>query len=120
MSHKFGRDVRLRTRAEFTAVQDTGRRVSSRYVTLIGRVNALGRDRLGIIASRRVGGAVLRNRAKRRLREIFRQGQPDMSQPPGPTLDVVAIARADLAKAPFGQLRTDVESALRRLRSGLR
>jgi len=120
MSHKFGRDVRLRTRAEFTAVQDAGRRVSSRYVTLLGRVNALGRDRLGIIASRRVGGAVLRNRAKRRLREIFRQGRPDVTLQPQPTLDLVVIARADLARAPFSQVRADVESALRRLRSGLR
>ena len=94
MSKTFGREVRLRTRAQFTAVQDHGRRVSSRYVTLLAKTNDLGRDRLGIIASRRVGSAVMRNRAKRRLREIFRQEQPDVSSAAQPSIDVVAIARA--------------------------
>jgi len=120
MSQKFGRDVRLRTRAEFTAVQDTGRKVSSRHVILIGRPNQAGRDRLGIIASRRVGDAVARNRAKRRLREIFRQGEPDVITTGQPSLDLVAIARASLVDAPFAELRSDVQSAVRRLRSGLR
>ena len=53
---KFPRAARLHVRAEFDAVQDRGRRVTARYLTLIGRPNALERDRIGIIASRRVGG----------------------------------------------------------------
>ncbi len=120
MSKTFGRVVRLRTRAQFTAVQDHGRRVSSRYVTLLAKTNDLGRDRLGIIASRRVGSAVMRNRAKRRLREIFRQEQPDVSSAAQPSIDVVAIARADLARAPFSDVRSDVKAALGRLRKGTR
>ena len=117
MPQKFGRDVRLRARAEFTAVQDNGRRVSSRFLTLIGRANGLGYDRLGIIASRRVGGAVVRNRAKRRLREIFRREEPDGMTPDPKSLDIVAIARRDLALAPFVLVRADVQAALKKLRS---
>jgi ribonuclease P protein component len=116
MSQEFGRDVRLRARAQFTAVQDKGRRVSSRYLTLLGMTNALGRDRLGIIASRRVGDAVTRNRAKRRLREIFRQGEPDVLVPGQPALDIVAIARGQLASAPVADVRADFQTALRKLR----
>jgi ribonuclease P protein component len=116
MSKRFGRDVRLRARAEFTAVQDNGRRVSSRFLTLLGMRNGLGRDRLGVIASRRLGGAVVRNRAKRRLREIFRQGAPDVIPTGQPSLDLVAIARRDLALAPFAEVRADVRSAITRLR----
>jgi ribonuclease P protein component len=91
--------------------------VSSRFMTLVARPNALARDRLGVVASRRVGGAVLRNRAKRRLRELFRRrAEPDMSQAARSGYDIVAIARPELATAPFGQVRSDFDAALRRLR----
>ena len=117
VSLRFSAAVRLRSRHEFTAVQENGRRVAARYVTLLGRPNALERDRLGIIASRRLGGAVARNRAKRRLREVFRRGlATDARHPPGRTLDVVAIARRELLDAPFAALEADVQNALRRLR----
>ena len=58
-------------------MQETGRRVATKYVTLLGKANTLGHDRLGVIASRRLGNAVMRNRAKRRLRELFRHTHPD-------------------------------------------
>jgi ribonuclease P protein component len=107
---------RLRSRHEFTAVQERGRRVAARYVTLLGLPNALDRDRLGVVASRKVGGAVVRNRATRRLRELFRR-VPANGRPAGEqTLDVVAIARRELADAPFAALEADFQRALRTLR----
>jgi ribonuclease P protein component len=113
----FGSDVRLRSRHEFTAVQESGRRVAARYMTLLGLPNALDRDRLGVVASRRVGGAVVRNRAKRRLRELFRRGLPADRRSAGErTFDVVAIARRELADAPFAELEADFQRALRTLR----
>ena len=104
--------TRLRARAEFLAVQNAGRRVSARYVTLLGLPNTLGTDRLGIIASKRVGGAVSRNRAKRRLRELFRRAIDRGDRP----MDIVAIARADIVDAPFALVETDFHAALRKLR----
>lgn len=117
MSSTFGPRVRLHTRAEFMAVQNGGRRVATRYFTLLGRPNALGRDRLGIVASRRVGGAVVRNRAKRRFRDIFRReaGAPDDGTER--SLDVVVIARSESLAAPFGVLQADFHTALEKLRS---
>jgi len=115
--HPFGRDVRLHSRAEFDAVQDGGRRVSAKYLTMIGRPNGRACDRLGIIASRRVGGAVVRNRAKRRLRELFRRESPARAVEEGRrAMDVVIIARTALAVAPFAEIATDFQEALRRLR----
>lgn len=56
--------------------------------------------RLGVVASRRVGGAVTRNRAKRLLREVFRRRRPrrDVSA------DVVLVARAAIARATFEEV----------------
>ena len=114
---RFSADDRLRARHEFTAVQDGGRRVAARYMTLLGRPNALDRDRLGVVASRKVGGAVVRNRAKRRLREVFRRGLPADGRLPGDrALDVVAIARRELVDAPFAAVEADFQRALRTLR----
>jgi ribonuclease P protein component len=117
MPHKFGRDVRLRSHAQFQAVSDHGRRVTARYMTLLGRPNVLGRDRLGIIASRRIGGAVVRNRAKRRIREVFRRQMAGADAGPQPRpLDLVVIARRELVGAAFTVVATDFQTALRKLR----
>ena len=89
MSSRFRPAVRLTSRVEFRAVQQRGRRVAARYVTLLGRPNDRGCDRLGIIASREVGGAVVRNRAKRRLREMFRHAGAG----PGDSIGPAAVRR---------------------------
>jgi len=109
---KFGRNARLRTRVQFDQVQRSGRRVSTRFWTLIGFPNSLEIDRLGIIASRRLGGAVIRNRAKRRVREVFRRRDPRAGQ----ALDVVVIARHSLIEAAFPEVEADFRAALGRLR----
>ena len=84
-----------------------------RFVILVGKPNDRAADRLGIIASRRVGNAVARNRAKRRLRDMFRRREPLA----GPrALDVVAIARPDLVRAPFADVQLDFLAALKKLR----
>lgn len=90
--------------------------MSGRYVTLIGVPNSLGSDRLGIVASRRVGGAVIRNRAKRRLREIFRRDLPSRAAAASRAFDVVAIARRELVDAPFAAAEADFVAALGKLR----
>jgi len=113
MSEAFRSAARLRSRGEFVAVQKGGRRVAGRFLTLLAQQNNHGRDRLGIIASRRVGNAVVRNRAKRRVREIFRR----LPAGDGRTLDVVAIVRTEAAKAPFDAVSAEFHVALKKLRA---
>lgn len=112
-----GPERRLRSRDEFDAVRTHGRRVQTRYLTVLALPNALGRDRLGIIASRRLGGAVLRNRAKRRVRELFRL-RADRAECAASvrSLDLVVIPRREVAEAPFSQIVLEFGSALSRLR----
>lgn len=71
--------------------------------------------RVGFTASRKVGGAVVRNRAKRRLRAAAAHILPDAGRP---GTDYVLIARAATAARPFAALLDDLETALRRVAPG--
>lgn len=116
MPLRFGPRVRLRARGEFSLVQKQGRRVATTYMTVLALPNSLDCDRLGIIASRRLGGAVMRNLAKRRVREVFRRMEPALSAARGiRSLDVVVIPRRELTTAPFATIESDLASALGRL-----
>jgi ribonuclease P protein component len=117
MAFTHGSGVRLRSRREFAAVQEHGRRVATRYLTVLAIPNTLGEDRLGIIASRRLGGAVVRNRAKRRIREIFRQRSDALRASDGRrALDVVVIPKREMVAAPFPVVEAEFAGALGRLR----
>ncbi len=69
--------------------------------------------RLGFTASRKVGGAVQRNRARRRLKAAAGQV---MTVHAVPGMDYVLVARAETVKRPFPGLIADLETALRRLK----
>lgn len=103
---------RLRKRVEFTRVQSGGRRVSGRFVTLLILANDCTAPRLGLIASRKLGPAVARNRAKRRLRDLFRRHRGALGD--GAALDIVAIPRREICDAPFADVEADFLEALRR------
>jgi ribonuclease P protein component len=107
-SRTLGAGNRLRRRAEFQQAFDLGRRVHGRYFTVIVRPNDLGRPRLGVVATRKLGGAVARNRAKRRVRELFRTLKPAAA------IDLVVIVRRELLDTPFVNLEVDFRSVLRR------
>jgi ribonuclease P protein component len=118
MPATFGRAVRLRSRDQFQAVTERGQRVASHCLTVLAKPNDVGRDRLGIVASRKLGGAVDRNRAKRRIRDVFRRqyGAPTNEPTAQPPLDVVVIARRELLLAPLSSIETELSAAMRRLR----
>jgi ribonuclease P protein component len=68
--------------------------------------------RFGVTASRKVGGAVVRNRAKRRLRAAAADILPRLGRP---ATDYVLIARAGTVDRPWAALVADLEGALRRV-----
>ena len=106
MDESFPPDRRIRKGSEFTAVLRKGRKRRCPYFTLhILPTPSREHTRLGIIASRRVGAAVQRNRAKRLLREVFRRHYSRL--PSG--VDLVAVARNPIATARL----KDVEKAFR-------
>ncbi|MEJ0060012.1 MAG: ribonuclease P protein component [Terricaulis sp.] len=71
---------------------------------------------IGFTASAKVGGAVVRNRARRRLKEAARKLMPDLG---APGVDYVLVARAATAEASWDALLDDLGNALIRLRADL-
>lgn len=98
---KFGKDRRLRASAEFVRVQRAGRRVTSpHFVFLIAAREVEGPSRMGLVVSRKVGNAVVRNRVKRLCRECFRR---DVAKLPD-GIDLVIIARGDPTGLDFASV----------------
>jgi len=107
---------RLGRREDFTRTYREGVKVVGRYLVLFLRWRGgSGGARLGITATRRVGGAVVRNRCRRRVRALARGGGAWQEAP----LDVVVNVRRELAEAPWQELLGDfsrcMERGLRRL-----
>ena len=68
-----------------------------------------GRSRLGVVVGKKVGGSVIRSRAKRLLRESFRLHQHELSQP----LDLVLVARPSIVEKDFSGVERDFLTTLR-------
>lgn len=102
---------RLRHTRDVRAVLTGGHAVRGSHAVLraLMREDA-GPPRWTVSASRRVGSAAVRNRAKRRLRAVLR----DIDLPAA--MDLVLLARADAVSCPFGELREDVETLVGRAR----
>ena len=104
----FRPDERIRRRPEFQRVYELGARIHSRYATLFVLPNRLAVGRLGIAVTRKLGGAVQRNRAKRLIREVFRRNKI------APGFDVVVIPRRELLDATLSALEADYRALLER------
>ena len=99
------RRSRLLRSADFDHTLRSGRRAASEYLALFVSDNDLGRPRVGLAVSRKLGNAVVRNRIKRRLRELIR---PLVMRAEGGR-DVVVVARARAIDAEFARLRQEIE-----------
>ncbi|MBC7165245.1 MAG: ribonuclease P protein component [Roseovarius sp.] len=107
----------MRKRADFLAAARAARQGTGTMMVQ-GRDRRDGRPliRVGFTCSKKVGNAVTRNRAKRRLRAIARELIPEAGRP---GWDYVLIGRADATVSrPFADLRRDLAHALRRLGPG--
>jgi ribonuclease P protein component len=114
-AHRFTKSRRVRRHGEFQQAFERGIRAHGRYLTVLMVPNKGGVARLGIVASRKLGGAVDRNRAKRLIRELFRR----TTMPGRQGVDVVIIPRRELFDAAYSSLEADFLSACRRCASRL-
>lgn len=106
------RNETLRRSADYLRCYRRGRRIGGPLLRLHYARNEVGHPRLGITASRKVGCAVVRNRLKRRVREIFRRWPGRQELPP---VDVVVHLQPPAREAEFATLRDGLLERLRRL-----
>jgi ribonuclease P protein component len=103
----------LRSSAEFRRVYDGGEKRVGRYVVVFARPSEEKQTRVGVVASRKVGDAVRRNRAKRLLRSAYRPLHPAVSKP----AELMFVARRNLIGPDVRAAL--VEAELRALLTGL-
>ena len=98
----FPKSVRFQHSSEFLRVKTQGRAYGGRLMT-VGALKGCDSTRVGLITSKRVGGAVERNRVRRRLRELMRLTRPQWAQ----GVWVVVIARHAAVDAAFAELQNE-------------
>lgn len=108
MKHEF----RLTRSTDFERVRQQGKSFPHPLVVLVAVPNQLEQVRVGIAAGRSVGGAVIRNRAKR----LLRAGIDPMIQELNPGWDLILLARRPLVEAGFWKTQDAIEAVLMKAR----
>lgn len=103
VGERFRREERLRKRREFLRVYEQGKKIRGSFVFVYLLENDLAVSRLGLTVSRKVGRPVVRNRVKRRLREVFRRHKNLIERP----CDVVLNVRRAAAEASYTSLEKE-------------
>lgn len=102
--------MKLKKRADFLVVQNKGQRFKMPAFTILYLEQAFLFSRVGYTATKKVGNAVLRNKAKRRLRALSRLFlEPHLKNK---SIDFVLIAHPKLPDYPFDKLSTDFKNAI--------
>ena len=105
MTERLQPHERVRRRADFEHIYAHGAKRHGRFMTVfvLAREDAAERrsSRFGVAATRKLGGAVVRNRAKRLSRELFRRHKPDAG------LDVIVVPRREFLAADLPSLERD-------------
>ena len=101
----------LKKNSDFRRLYAKGKQVVTPYLVVYCRRNRLGENRLGYTVSLKLGHAVVRNRVRRRLREIYRLNEEKLS----PGYDIVVVARVKAVHSRYDQLERQFLSLANKL-----
>jgi len=101
----------LRKNHEFRRLYKKGKNAASKYVVVYSGRNGKAENRLGITVSTKLGGAVQRNRIRRRLKEIYRLNEQTLRK----GYDLVLVARMRSRYAGWNELESSVISLFKKL-----
>ena len=103
--------VTLKENYEFRRTYQKGVSAVSPVMVMYCRKNRLGRNRLGLVSSTKLGHAVVRNRCRRRLREVYRLEKPQLKT----GYDIILVARSRTATAPWPELQKQFRRLCRKV-----
>ena len=111
MDENFKSLERIRKKKDFLHIYKKGKRYRGKYFILIYLSNELAFSRVAIVASKKLGNAVQRNRTKRWLRTLFRRNKELLKKP----FDLVFIPRKEIHGAKWQSLTSDYQAALKHI-----
>jgi ribonuclease P protein component len=107
--YSFRKKEHLTKRPQFEQVMDQGQRHRiENFCTVFFLPNGLDRKRLGVIASKKIGNAVVRNLAKRKIREVFRNIKGQIE----PAMDIVIVSGRNLISLPVSAIERKIFQSL--------
>jgi ribonuclease P protein component len=111
LSHsRFPPAVRLRKRSDFLGLKGSGNKFAVKGILVVWQENNLPHARVGITASKKIGCAVIRNKIKRFVREIFRRNRSLL-----PAVDLNVIARSQAAVMQYDDVQRELLRAFRHI-----
>jgi ribonuclease P protein component len=102
---------RIRRQKDFSELYRRGRRLKSRYFHLVFQPNGLEYSRMAVVVSKKVGKATVRNRVKRRFRELFRRNKDLLGKP----CDLIFIAQKEISRLSWEEFKAEYKSVISRL-----
>jgi ribonuclease P protein component len=100
----------LRRKKDFTAIYNKGKSIGERYVVLFIKKNNLAYNRTAFLASKKVGNSVLRNRARRLMKESYRELKTNLDS----GYDLIWIARNTIVDLKCADVKKSMEAALKK------
>ena len=100
----------MRSKKDFTEIYNKGKSLGDRYVVVFHRDNHLDYTRTAFLASKKVGKSVQRNKARRLMKESYRELKEQVQ----PGKDIIIIARNTIGRAEYSQVKKSLRNALYR------
>jgi ribonuclease P protein component len=101
---------RISNSQEYNNTYKNGLKIPGKYLIAYIMINNLGINRFGIVASKKVGNAVIRNRSRRRIRAIAESSGEHLQ----PGYDIVIIARQSIVATDYNRLEKDFYTVMKK------
>ncbi|NLB51442.1 MAG: ribonuclease P protein component [Syntrophomonadaceae bacterium] len=105
-----GKEFRIRESKHYNNIYQNGKKYLGRYLVVFILKNDLGINRFGIVTSKKIGNAIVRNKAKRRLRAVVDNNRFNLEQ----GYDFVLVSRPLISKVNYIQIEKDFISVMRK------
>ncbi|HNX28214.1 MAG TPA: ribonuclease P protein component [Syntrophomonadaceae bacterium] len=105
-----GREFRIRKSQQYNNVYQNGGKFASKCLILFILENKSGINRYGIVTSKKIGNAVTRNKARRRLQALIYENRIELKQ----GYDIVLVCRPLISKVEYSQIKKDFSILIRK------